>query len=147
MILVAACLLGVNCRYDGNSCKNEKVLEYIKDKNIIPICPEQLGGLATPRMPVEIAEGDGSTVLEGNGKVVNKEGEDVSEAFLKGAYETLKIAKLFNCKEAILKAKSPSCGSKKIYDGTFNGVLKKGKGITAALLEKEGIKVKSEENL
>lgn len=139
-ILVSACLLGVNCKYSGGSNKNEKLMEYIKAAAFIPVCPEQLGGLTTPRLPAEIIEAADKT------KVVNSEGKDVTLQFETGAEETLKIAKLYDCKYAILKEKSPSCGSIHIYDGSFQGKLKEGKGITAALLEKNGIKVYNEDN-
>ena len=144
MILVSACLVGVDCKYNGGNNKNNNILEYIKDKKYILVCPEQLGGLPTPRIPAEIVDGEGKDVLCKKSKVINKEGKDVSENFLKGAYETLKIAKMYNCKEAILKSKSPSCGNKQIYDGNFKGNLKNGMGVTAALLTKEGIKVINE---
>ena len=112
-ILVSACLLGTNCKYNGNNNLNEKVLEYIKDKEVIPVCPEIMGGLSTPRPPSEII---------GN-KVFNNQNQDVTKEYEKGAEETLKLAKLFNVKKALLKAKSPSCGKDKIYDGTFKGIL------------------------
>lgn len=133
-ILVSACLLGINCKYDGKNNKNEKVLEYLKDKEIIPICPEQLGGLKTPRTPSEIV-GD---------KVLTKEKEDVTKEYKKGAEETLYIAKLLGVKKALLKAKSPSCGNKEIYDGTFTKTIKNGQGITAKLLKENGIELISE---
>ena len=136
-ILVSACLLGNNCKYDGTNNKNEKVIEYIKDKEIIPICPEIYGGLPTPRVPSE-RNGD---------KVITKNGEDVTVNFLKGAEETLYIAKLFNIKKALLKAKSPSCGNGIIYDGTFTHTKIEGYGVTAELLKENGIEVITEEKL
>ena len=120
-ILVSACLLGINCKYDGNNNMNEKVLDYLKDKEVIPVCPEIYGGLTTPRTPSEIV-GD---------KVITKDKIDVTKEYLKGAEETLKLGKLFNVKKALLKAKSPSCGNKEIYDGTFTGNKIIGMGITA----------------
>lgn len=136
MILVSACLLGVNCKYSGDNNLNLELIEFLKDKNYIPICPEQLGGLETPRKPAEI-NGD---------KIITKEGKDVTKKFIKGAKESLKIGKMVNSKIAILKERSPSCGSTLIYDGTFTGEKRKGKGITAKLFEENGIKVYSEEN-
>ena len=130
-ILVSMCLLGINCKYNGGNNLSEEVLEYIKDKEVYPICPEIMGGLKTPRNPSEI---------QGN-KVINNIGEDVTQQYLKGAEETLKIAKLFNIKKAILKAKSPSCGNGKIYDGTFTSTLIEGDGITTKLLKENGIEV------
>lgn len=137
IILVSACLLGTNCKYNGKNNKNDKVLEYIKDKYVIPICPEVFGGLSIPRIPSEI---------NGN-KVINKEGEDVTKYFMDGAYKTLDIAKSLNIKKAILKQKSPSCGSGKIYDGTFSNNIIVGDGITAKLLKENNIEIITEEDL
>ena len=136
-ILVSACLLGVNCKYSGGNNYNEKVLNFIKDKEVIPVCPEILGGLSTPRPPSERI-GD---------KVVNNQDKDVTSEYTKGAEETLKLAKLFNVKKALLKAKSPSCGKGKIYDGTFTSTLIEGNGVTVDLLESNGIEVISEQDL
>ena len=136
-ILVSACLLGINCKYDGNNNKNDKVLEYIKDKEVIPICPEIMGGLSTPRVPSEIL----------NNKVITKEGLDVTNNFFKGANEVLYLAKLFNVKKALLKAKSPSCGVGEIYDGTFTHTKINGDGITTRLLKENNIEVLTENDL
>lgn len=139
MILVSGCLLGINCKYNGGNNKSEKLLKILDRYGFIPICPEQLGGMTTPRKPSEITK-------EG-WKVTDIDGQENTEAFLRGAEETLKIAKTFNVKFAILKEKSPSCGSNYIYDGTFSGKLIPGKGFTAKLLEENGIKVYSEEEI
>ncbi|CDF58462.1 DUF523 domain-containing protein [Thermobrachium celere] len=147
MILISACLLGLCCKYNGGDNKNIKVLEFIKKYPAIPVCPEQLGGLPTPRKPAEIKAENSKDVLDGNGKVINIEGQDVTDCFVKGAYETLKLAKIYDVKIAILKSKSPSCGCGFIYDGTFRGRLKEGNGITAELLIQNGIKVYSEDDL
>lgn len=136
-ILVSACLLGLNCKYDGENNRNEKVLEYVKDKEVIPVCPEIFGGLPTPRIPSEIV-GD---------KVLNREKIDVTKEYQKGAEETLYLAKLFNVKKALLKESSPSCGSNTIYDGTFSKNKKEGMGITAQLLKENGIEIISEKEL
>ena len=135
MKLVSACLIGINCRYDGKSSLNRKCFRLFKKGKLIPVCPEQLGGLTTPR---ERAESQKS------GKVLTKSGRDVTRNFLLGAKETLKIAKALKIKEAILKAKSPSCGSGLIKDGSFSGRLIEKDGITAALLKKNGIRVYTE---
>jgi uncharacterized protein YbbK (DUF523 family) len=140
-ILVSACLLGTNCKYSGGNNLTSKVLELMKEHTIIPVCPEQLGGLTTPRKPCEIQAGGGSEVLAGHAKVLNNIGEDVTEQFAKGARETLNIAKLCGCTAAILKAKSPSCGCRTIYDGSFSGRIKEGSGVTAQLLLDNGIEV------
>lgn len=136
-IICSACLLGVNCRYDGKIKPNKKVLALAKKEILIPVCPEQLGGQATPRPDAEISD---NKVLESNGK-------DVTKEFKTGAREVLKIAKIFGIKTAILKQRSPSCGSGQIYDGSFSGKIIKGDGITTTLLKKNAINVISEEDI
>ena len=137
MIIVSACLAGIKCRYDGKDNANNKVMEMVKKGIAIPICPEQLGGLQTPRIPAEIIED----------KVINKKGENVTTEFKKGAKETLRIAELANCHKAILKQSSPSCGYGKIYDGSHTGRIIEGIGLTAKLLSQKGITVLTEEDL
>lgn len=137
IILVSACLLGTNCKYNGKNNKNDKILEYIKDKYVIPICPEVFGGLSIPRIPSEIKDNS----------VINKEGIDVTKYFVNGSKKTLDIAKALDIKKAILKQKSPSCGCGKIYDGTFSGNIIDGDGITTRLLKENGIEVITEEDL
>lgn len=135
-ILVSACLLGINCKYSGGNNLNDKVLKLGKRHSLIPVCPEQLGGLPTPRMPSEIR----------GSNVVNASGKDVTQNYIRGAKETLKIAKLYDCQYAVLKERSPSCASKEVYDGTFSKNIVSGKGITAALLERAGIEVLNEDD-
>ena len=147
MILVSACLLGINCKYNGDNNKNDKVEEYLKDKQFIVVCPEQLGGMSTPREPSEIIKFDGNAVIEGKTSVINNKRLDVTKKFKQGAQEALKIANLYDSKKAILKEGSPSCGSNCIYDGTFTGKKIPGVGVTAALLKKNGIEVISEKDL
>lgn len=137
MILVSACLVGLNCKYDGGNNFNENVLKLVKDGKAILICPEQLGGLKTPRNPAEIVKD----------KVITNNGEDVTYQYNKGAEETLKLAKELNVKKAILKSRSPSCGCGMIYDGTFTHTKILGNGITADLLLRNGIEVITEEDL
>ncbi len=137
MIIVSACLAGLNCTYNLEDKTNKKVLQLVKEGKAIPLCPEQLGGLPTPRTPSE----------QKGSKVFTKEGKDVTAKFQKGAEEVLKIAKLVNSKKTILKARSPSCGFRKIYDGTFTKTLIKGNGVTADLLNKNGIKILTEEDI
>ena len=137
MILVSACLAGVKCRYDGNDNANNEVIDMVKKGIAIPICPEQLGGLTTPRIPAEII----------NDKVINEKGENVTAQFKKGAKETLRIAELAKCHKAILKQSSPSCGYGKIYDGSHTGRIIEGMGLTAKLLLLKGIKIITEEDL
>ncbi|HNW83689.1 MAG TPA: DUF523 domain-containing protein [bacterium] len=136
MIIISACLAGTPCRWDGIAKPDKRIIEMVKAGKAIPVCPEQLGGLPTPRDPSEIA----------NGRVISKKGTDVTAQFDKGAQIVLRLAKLFECKEAILKSRSPSCGSGKIYDGTFSGNLVSGDGITARLLKDNGITVHTEED-
>ncbi|MEK6731978.1 MAG: DUF523 domain-containing protein [Pseudomonadota bacterium] len=135
--LCSACLLGASCRYDGKSKANEKVLNLAAKETLIPICPEQLGGLSTPRV---VAERNGS-------KVVTKDGADVTGSYELGAQEVLKLAKTLGCNKAILKQRSPSCGCGQIYDGTFSGTLVEGDGVTTKLLKQNGISVITEEDL
>lgn len=146
-MIVSACLVGVDCKYSGENNYNDKVKEFLKDKQYIIICPEQLGGLTTPRKPSEIDKIGGKEVLKGKSKVINCDNEDVTENFIKGAKESLKIAKMFNCKKALLKEGSPSCGCNLIYDGTFTGQKISGMGVTAALFNENNIEVFSEKEL
>ena len=147
MILVSACLLGINCKYNGDNNKNEQVEKYLKDKEFIVVCPEQLGGLSTPRDPSEIINLDNDDVINGNTNIISNKNLDVTKQFKQGALETLKIANLYKCKEAILKEGSPSCGSSFIYDGTFTGKKINGSGVTTTLLKQNGIKVISEKDI
>ena len=130
-VLVSACLFGLNSRYDANNRLNEELLEQLKGRCIVPVCPEQLGGLPTPRPPAYLGGASGEQILEGRARIINEAGRDVTQEFIRGAYETLLIAEKLGVKEAYLKAKSPSCGM-----GAFHGV-------TAALLLKNGIEVHS----
>ena len=136
-ILVSACLLGDNCKYDGTNNYNQELVEWLADKEVIKVCPEILGGLRTPRIPCEI-KGD---------RVINKNGEDKSYYFTKGALETVKIALDNEVHYAILKSNSPSCGNEMIYDGNFNKTLIPGEGVTAHMLKLNGIKVYNENEL
>ena len=135
-ILVSACLLGTKCRYDGSRKPKQQVISLMKQYHLIPVCPEQLGGLKTPREPAEIQ----------SGRVITQNGKDVTKEYQQGAEETLLLAKLFNCKTAILKANSPSCGYGRIYDGSFTKTLCCGNGITAELLLRHGITVYTEKD-
>lgn len=139
--LVSACLTGLLCRHDGGSCPDDAVMGLVAAGRAIPVCPEQLGGLPTPRSPAEIRGGDGRDVLEGRARVVNKEGKDLTEVFLRGAHQTLRLARLCGAKWCLLKERSPSCGVKCIYDGTFSGRLRPGVGVAAALLREGGIDI------
>ena len=136
-ILVSGCLLGVCCRYDGASKPHRGVLELAAQHELIPVCPEQLGGLATPRPP---AERQGGQIIAGTGA-------DVTEQYRRGAEEALKLYRLLGCDAAVLKERSPSCGSGEIYDGTFSGTLIAGDGVTAGLLKANGISVYGESQI
>lgn len=128
---VSACLCGFNCRYDGKSKPNERIKALYEEGRALPVCPEQLGGLKTPRTPCEIV----------GGRVVSSDGEDRTEAYLSGSRKVLEICQKYSIKKAILKQNSPSCGSSHVYDGTFSGTLVPGEGCTTALLRKNGIEV------
>lgn len=144
MYLISACLCGVNCKYNGLNNYNEICDKLLASGKAILVCPEQLGGLPTPRIPSEII-GESSNILNyNNGSVIDKNGNDVTPQFIKGAKETLQIAKKLNIKKAILKDGSPSCGVNYIYDGNFNGTKIKGMGLTAQLLKESSIDIISE---
>jgi len=148
MKLISACLLGIKCTWDGTcKYKDKKVIKVLKDETVIPVCPEQLGGLKTPRPPQEVQGGSGEDVLDGKCNVKNINGEDVTGEFITGAEETLRIARLFKVSQFIGKSRSPSCGCGQIYDGTFSGKAIDGDGVTTALLKRNGIKVITEEDL
>ena len=136
-ILISACLLGVCCRYDAQSVTYPKIEELRERFKLIPFCPEIYGGLPTPRIPAE-RRGD---------RVVNAHGDDVTENYQRGASEALRIARMMECDVAILKERSPSCGSNYIYDGTFERRLISGVGVTSELLMKNGIRVFSENDI
>ena len=138
MILVSACLWGLNCRFDGQSRTNESLISSLRNTYIIPFCPEQLGGLPTPRHRAWISHGDGKDVLEGRTRVVNEANNDVTAQFIKGAIETEKLATLFNIKKAYLKSNSPSCGVGKIY---HNKNLVTGNGVCATMLLQKKIEL------
>jgi len=148
-ILISACFLGQLARYDAKetTIENSQLKQWQEEGRLITICPEVDGGLPVPRPPAEIIGGDGKTVLAGQVSLLNIEGRDVTEYFLKGAFAALTTARRFNIKMAMLKANSPSCGNAFIYDGTFSGIKKPGKGVTAALLEENGIRVFNENEI
>lgn len=136
-ILVSACLLGKNCKYNGGNNLNQRVLDFIEGHEVIGVCPEQLGGLSTPRLPAEIVDG----------VVTNKEGVSVDAEFRKGAQAALAVALENKVDLAILQSRSPSCGVKEIYDGSFSGKKIKGQGVFAKLLSAHGIKVLDAEDV
>ena len=137
MKIVSACLCGIPCRYDGESREDPELMELVARGEAIPVCPEQLGGLPTPRVPAE-RQGD---------RVVTKTGVDVTAQYRRGAEEVLRLAQKLGCTAAVLKERSPSCGSGQIYDGTFTGTLTDGFGAAAQLLRAHGIRVMGESEL
>lgn len=130
-ILVSACLLNVQCRYDGSGMLHSSVEKLMSAHHLIPVCPEIFGGLGIPRPPAELKDD----------RVISYIGEDITDNYKIGAEETLKLAKLYNCKLAILKERSPSCGFGAVYDGSFTGIKIEGNGMTAKLLSENGIEV------
>ena len=136
-ILVSNCLLGVNCKYNGSNNKNDDLIEFLKEHEVYTCCPESDGGLTTPRDPSEVR----------GGRVYSNKGVDVTDYFYRGAQIALKTCQDYGIKVAILKSKSPSCGSKKIYDGNFNGTLTEGNGVTVDILLSNGIDVITEKDL
>jgi uncharacterized protein YbbK (DUF523 family) len=144
-ILISACLCGIPCRYDGqlasNQLNHDILKKIIKIYQIVPVCPEQLSGLSTPRKSVEIQGGDGFDVLKGIAAVKSKDGENLTSYFIKGGELTLKIAKIVNAKKMITQKNSPSCSSEKIYNGSFTSGLKKGYGTCTAYLKLNGLEL------
>lgn len=145
-VLISACLLGLLTRYDGSSKSDPRVLELLQDPEIlpIPVCPEQLAGLPTPRPACSFAIGDGVDILAGRGLLLTQEGETMNAIFRRGAQETAKIAQLARCREAILKERSPSCG---VHQIVRQGEAVPGQGVTAARLCQLGLQLRSEETL
>jgi uncharacterized protein YbbK (DUF523 family) len=141
--LVSACLLGIRTTYDHSSHPAPRLIELCARGKVVPVCPEVAGGLPIPRPPAEIVGGDGHAVLDGQARVITRDGQDVTAAFVAGAQITLAAARQFEVNIAVLQPRSPSCGSCHIYDGTFSGRLISGQGVTAALLARHGIEVVS----
>jgi len=146
-ILISACLLGLNCRYDGTAKETPELNVLLQDYRVVPFCPELFGGLIAPRLPAEIRTGDGAGVLYGMARVQNQNGQDLTPEFIRGAQATLALVKLNQPCLIVAKANSPSCGAGKIYDGSFTGGLKNGDGVTTALLRQAGFAVYTETDL
>ncbi|MGA4838556.1 DUF523 domain-containing protein [Streptomyces sp. G45] len=141
-VLVSACLRGVPCRFDGRAKAAAEVDAVLAGRAVVPFCPEAAGGLPTPRRPAELVGGDGHDVLDGTARVVDDTGRDVTAAFVDGAHRALAKARATGCAEAVLMPRSPSCGCGAVYDGSFSGELVPGDGVTAALLERNGVAVR-----
>jgi len=142
--IVSSCLAGLATRYDAAAAPCGSVEAAVERGAAIPFCPEQGGGLKTPRTPAEIVGGDGHDVLKGNARVITGDGEDVTEEFVRGAKQMLILARLTHASAAILKSDSPSCGAGTIYDGTFSGNMVEGDGVAAALLREAGFEIITE---
>lgn len=147
MIVVSACLAGMNTAYNGSNFESDKVKRMVTEGKAIPICPEQLGGLPTPRDLQEIQGGTGKDVWEGTARIMTLRGDDTTQAYFRGAREALKVAQLVGAEQAILKAGSPSCGCGWIADGTFSETPRPGDGVTTVLFRENGISVRTEEDL
>ena len=146
-ILISPCLLGIRTRWDEGCEEIEELINLVKSGQAVFLCPEQLGGLTTPREPDEIERAKTAKgVLNGEAKVLTKTGKDVTEQFVVGAHRILEFCQRLGVEVAVMKSGSPSCGSKQTYDGSYTGTMIAGKGITAELLEKNGIKVYNENN-
>lgn len=146
-ILVSSCLAGLEVRYNGTHSLDDRIMELMREKKAVAVCPELLGGFSTPREPAEIIGGDGGDVLDGKAKVIEKSGRDVTELYIEGANLTLLKAQEVGATLVVLKENSPSCGSATIYNGEFKGERRVGNGVTAALLKRHGFTVTSEEGL
>ncbi|TXH38186.1 MAG: DUF523 domain-containing protein [Rhodospirillaceae bacterium] len=148
-VLVSACLMGEAVRYDGRAAGDGGGLlaDWQREGRLVTICPELRGGLAVPRPPAEIEGGSGSDVLDGTARIVTPDGSDVTTFFLQGASAALRLAQEHGVKIAVLKQRSPSCGGREIYDGSFQGRRIAGEGVTAALLRRHGILVFDESQL
>lgn len=148
-VLVSACLLGREVRYDGtdNEVGADRLAAWQAEDRIVPFCPEVAGGLGTPRPPAEIVGGTGADVLEDDARVVTEGGQNVTDAYLAGARGALEAARAADAELAVLKEGSPSCGSEYVYDGSFSGTRRDGRGVTAALLERHGIPVYDEDTI
>ena len=142
---ISACLLGQKVRYDGKHCLVSKLVQALLDENYVSLCPEVSAGLPTPRPAAEIRYGSGTDVLFGHAQVLSSDAQNISDAFIQGAYKALALAQANHVTHAVLKANSPSCGSDGIYDGSFTGQKIAGDGVTAALFRQHGIQVVTEQ--
>lgn len=137
-IVVSACLLGVRCNHEGEANTSDAVRDLARTHRLVPVCPETVGGLPTPRPPAE---------LQPDGRVVDAQGDDVTAAYARGAAAAVRLARATGAEEAVLKARSPSCGCHEIYDGTFTRTRVAGEGVTARALREAGVRVRSEEDV
>jgi len=147
MIIVSACLTGANCTYKGGNNLDKRLKDMVEGGRAVPVCPEELGGLGTPRHRAEIAGGDGKDVLAGRARVLSAAGRDVTKNYIAGARASLKKAREHGVKLAVFKSNSPACGLGRIYDGTFGKKMKRGNGVCAQLFLDSGIFVMTERDL
>lgn len=141
MLIISACLCGIDCTYNGKNNRNPIFEELLRSGQALPVCPEQLGGLETPRTAAEIIGGAGQEVLAGQARVMTRQGTEVSAKYIRGAEQTLKIAQTVDPELVVFKSRSPACGVGAIYDGNFSSRLKEGDGVAAALLKRHGFKI------
>jgi uncharacterized protein YbbK (DUF523 family) len=146
-ILVSACLLGTCCNHEGRASLRPRVQLLAGAARLVPVCPEVVGGLTTPRPAAEIIGGDGAEVVAGSARVRTAAGDDVTAAYIRGATAAVELARAVGATRAVLKARSPSCGAGEVYDGTFTRTVRSGPGVTAAALRAAGIDVVSDEEL
>src|SRR5688572_2979638 len=147
LVLVSACLAGRACRYDGGSNPDDAIGRLVAEGRAVLVCPEEDGGLGTPRPPAEIVGGDGHDVLDGKARVVTNQGVDVTAEYVRGAELALAAAQDAGVTRAVLKARSPSCGRGCVYDGSFTRTPIEGDGVTAALLQRNGVEVLTDEEV
>lgn len=146
-VLISACLAGVACTHDATAATREWAVRLVAEGRAVPVCPEVAGGLPIPRPAAELQGGDGHDVLEGRARVADEHGRDVTEQYRRGAEKARAAARASGARLAILKARSPSCGCGRTYDGTFSHTLRDGDGVTAAMLGREGLEVVSDEEI
>jgi uncharacterized protein YbbK (DUF523 family) len=146
-VVLSACVAGVACTHEAEAKTRDWALRLMAEGRAVTVCPEVAGGLPVPRPAAEIIGGDGHDVLDGRARVVDEHGVDVTEQYLRGAQAALAAARRAGATRAILKARSPSCGSGRIFDGTFTGGTAAGDGVTAALLTRSGIEVLTDEQV
>ena len=146
-ILVSACLAGRACAYDGSARPDDAIMELVRTGRAVLVCPEEEGGLGTPRPAAEITGGDGSDVLDGSAAVRTRDGADVTREYLAGARIAVERAAEHGCVAAVLKARSPACGCDAVYDGSFSRSLRDGSGVTAAALRRAGLELFTDEEL
>lgn len=146
MIMVSACLVGINCKYNGENNHCPPICTFLASHPHFLVCPETMGRLPIPRLPAEIKGGDGNDVLDGRARVINSQGDDVTDEYVHGAYSCWELARLNQVSLAIFKSHSPSCGCDEVYDGSFSRRLTPGDGVTAALLRRNSVRLITEKD-